>query len=424
MLKFSVLLIVPAVLLGLERFGRVPGWPRRAFVVGLVLVSLKFWVDNVDQIADNLREVPEWDFLGFWVHARTAVSGGNFYDPRAFASQADGLELSSAFRTEIASAGFWYPPPSMFLFLPLGWFDVRTALAVWYAFHIAVLAVCALWLRRIFFPGGGPVELAVCATLLSVAYGTVLTLHYAQTNFVALLALLLFWNRRDTGPGGAWAAAALFVKPFLAALAGVPLLARSWRAVAGFVIAVALFTLASIVAFGPRTFASYVASGPVGVKPAWIYFEETNQSALGWLLRLGQPDCEGSRCVLYPPFLVTSGLIGLTTLALGLRLARLGKTEWTLALFLVAALLVYPVSQVFYSVLLVPVLLLGWRSREQVPGGALAVASFAGVVYALCAADGGNATVYAFGLTWAALVWSGTQLVRNRTALRTEISGT
>ncbi len=403
MRTLSILLIVPAVLLGLERYRRFSSRRRGAYLAFLGLASAAFWVGIAGEIRDNLRRVPEWDFLGFWLHARTAVAGGNFYDPSAFHAQVGMLDLSRAFRAEIADTGFWYPPPSMFLFWPLGWFELHAALALWYALHLAALAACVPLLRRIFFPGGGSVELAACATLVALAPGTLLTVQFAQTNFVALLALLLFWGRRETAGGGAWAAVALFVKPFLAVLALGPLLERRRRALAGFLIAVALLTLASIVAFGPRTCADYVLRGPLGVKPDWIYFERTNQSLLGWLLRLAQPDCSGAACVRYPPFVAAAALLGGVTLLQGIRLARAGRGEWALCLLLVAALLAYPVSQVFYSLLLVPVMLLFWRCRDRLPGGAPAVALGAGLVLALCAYDGGDATVAAFGTTWAAL---------------------
>jgi hypothetical protein len=397
-----MLLVVPAVLLGLQHHA---GWSRRArgaFAGFLGLTTAVAGVPLVATVRANLRRIPEWDFLGFWLHARTAVAGRSFYDPRSAQEWVSTLSVSRAFRREIVDVGFWYPPPSMFLFWPLGWFDRPAALALWYAFHVVVLGVDVVLLWKIFFPRGKSVELAACAALVCLAHGTLLTFHFAQTNFVALLAVLLFWPRRETAWGGLWAAVAVLVKPFLAVLALDLLVRARWRALAGLLAATTALVLASVVAFGPRTFADYLAGDPLAAKPDWIYDEPTNQSLLGWILRTTGTECSGTGCVAHPAFLAAAAAVGGITLALGIGLAR-AHADWALALYLLCGLLVYPVSQLFYSVLLIPPVLLAWSHRAQIGGGAWTVAALAGAVYALCALENGRATVAAYGLLWAAM---------------------
>lgn len=277
----------------------------------------------------------------------------------------------------------------MFLFLPLGWFDLRTALVLWYALHCAMLALDALLLWRVFFPRGDAVELAACAALLCAAPGTLLTFHYAQTTLVALAVLLLAWRPGDAGSRGAWAAVAFLVKPFLGVLAACLALRGRWRALVGFIALVAALTLASVATFGPRTCVDYISGTARSEKPAWIYRESTNQSLLGWMLRATGTRCRGTECVTQPMFVAAATVLAALTVFWGLRLARRSE-EWMVALYLLLALLVYPVSQSFYSVLLIPPLLLAWRERERICGRAWTVALVSALIYALCAWDNGS----------------------------------
>jgi hypothetical protein len=292
----------------------------------------------------------------------------------------------------------------MFLFLPLGWFSsAAQALILWYALQIALAALSVVLLWRLFFPGGDPVDLAACLVLLCACHGTQLTFDFAQTNFMALAAFLLFWRQRNTMRGGGWAALALCAKPFLAVVAVWLLVTARWRALAGLVLALGVLLLAALVVFGPRTSADYFVGDHLAQKPAWIYSQPTNQSLLGFVLRVRDAECAGARCVLDPWFVAGAAGLALGTLALCWQRRGSADDEWSLALLLVWVLLAYPVSQVFYSVLLVPVLLLAWRERVRVPGGALGLVPVTAAVYTLCALSNGRRTVYAFALVWLAL---------------------
>lgn len=409
------LVVASAALLGLHAQRRWPSWARGTLVAFFGASLVRFVAAIVEKIHDNLDEVPEWDFMGFWLHARSAVAGLNFYDARTLGAATGAMKISWEFRTEIVRVGFWYPPPSMFFFLPLGWFDsAERALVFWYAVQIVVLGAAVVLAWKLLFPEGGAVELAGCVTLACAVHGTLLTFHYGQTNFIALLALLLFWRRRETLGGGIWAAVALFAKPFLAVLAVWMLVEARWRALLGFTLAVVGLMLASVVAFGPETVGDYFVGDQLGVKPDWIYSQPTNQSLLGWVLRKTDAECSGTQCVLHPLFLAGAAVLGAVTLALAVRLRRSPHGEWSLALLLAYALLVYPVSQLFYSVVLIPTLVPPWRHRERIAGGASTVALVAGAVCALCALRNGRQTFLAFAIVWAALAWVGLALVRGR----------
>jgi hypothetical protein len=179
----------------------------------------------------------------------------------------------------------------------------------------------------------------------------------------------------------------------------VPLLARRWRVVLGAALATIALIAASIAVFGPRMLREYLQAGPVGEKPGWIYSQPTNQSLLGATLRMQDRECEASECITDPTFLVWAALVLLVTFVISLRTARTSD-EWAIALWVMCAMLVYPVSQVFYSIFLVPIVLLFFRERARLPGGVLGVAALAGAVYAGCAVQHGDGTWVATLALW------------------------
>lgn len=387
---------------GLERDRAWPAVARAGFLAFLLVGSAGFCVEIAHDLGDNLREPPEWDFVGFWLHARTAVLGQNFYDAANARELALDLPVGEEFEQEIVATGFWYPPPSMFFFLPLGWLELHPALMLWYALQLACLAACVFLLWQICFPRGSPVELAACLALVCACDGTLSTMGHAQTTFTALLALLLFWRRRQVPLGGLWACVAMLVKPFLAVLAVWLVGARRWRALGGFLLGTAAFAIASIAVFGGDVFVDSFTRMHAEPKPGWIFSETSNQSALAWVLRATHASCEGAGCVANPIFLVIAGVLTTVTGLLVLAIARTHE-EWAISLCVLLALLVYPVSQAFYSVLLIPALLVAWRDRAQPAGWGATLGLVGAAVYALATLDQGKATVLATALLWSVM---------------------
>jgi hypothetical protein len=404
-----VSLAVPLVFLGLDRCRNWSRSARTGLAALFVLLAFGFAAELAGEARRNVREPPEWDFLGFWLHARTAAAGGDFYDPATALDGAADLDTSRAFRREIVDTGFWYPPPSMFLFLPLAWLEPQPALVVWYGLTLGAIVAGVALSWRIFFPAGSPLELAAIVALVCAARPTLSTLHFCQTSFLGLLLLLLFWGARERGAGGVWLALAVLVKPFFL-LAGLPLVIRArWRPLVAGVATAAVACIAALATFGPATFLHYFSGEGRAPKPEWIYRESTNQSLLGWALRATADRCGGIECATHPWYLGSAVVVTAVTLPLAWRLARRHE-GWAIALALLFALLVYPVSQPFYAVTLTPVLLFLWRERDRFRGGAPLVAGLAGGVYALLALDGGRVTVAAVTLLWAATVALGWRL--------------
>lgn len=391
----------PIVLLGLHRQAALTATQRRAFVALVLLLVAAFGLRSLDAAVDNVREVHEFDFVGFWLHGETASRGLDFYDPRNAQEWARGLELSETFRLEIVDVGFWYPPPSAFLFAPLGWIDdVQDALGAWLAAMAVVLAVAIRMLWKEFLAPFGLVGLAAAAALLLCANATTATFELGQTNFVALVALLGFWRTRDRPVSGVWATFAVLVKPFLGVLVVHQVVRKRWGSVLASVVSGAVACVLSIAAFGWDTFTAFFTNDQVASKPDFVYTEDANQSLLSFVLRAADVDFAGRSPITTPLFLVAAGILGAVTVAVVLA-RRDRDPRLSLALWLLLGLLLYPSSLGHYSVLLVPILLLLWQQRASVPGGVWSVAATASATYLLAGFRGGTATTLAYLLLWA-----------------------
>ena len=364
-------LLTTLLLIGYHlRAGAAP-WIRRAFL-GVVALSIAgFGGLVVARAAHNVIAPPEWDVQAFWIYAKVAVQGGNFYEPADFHRVAEPLQHASiplsstpVFTREVLDAGFFYPPPTMLLVGPIGLLSLRPAAFCWYVMLGAALVACIVALRRTFFPDGGPVELATVAALVLLYRPTYLTFAFGQTSFLMLLALIAFWRTRDRPLSGVFLAAGTFVKPIFAFFVLYPLLRRNWRAIAVAVATGGVLSAITLVLFGPQVFITYFTSNPVGRAPTWLYTLHENQSLLSAMLRLAHYDGVHGAPLLYPPFLIAAALIVGLTMWAALRLPR-ERGALALALMVPAALLIYPQSLDHYAMLLLVPMFYIWTHRAE-----------------------------------------------------------
>lgn len=393
---------VPLLLLALDAQGRLRPM-RRALTLGLAagfLALLALFVARI--VWFSVVNPPEWDFLGFWLNGRVAAAGLNYYDPALATQLAAPYHPSAEFQREILDVGFWYPPPSIFLFLPLGLMTLHTAAAVWYAAMIAVLGVNVFLLWRGFLPGTRTFGLVVTAALALGIFGTRSTFDFAQDNFLTLLALLLFWRGRDRFWGGIALAFGMLVKPFLGGLLLYLLLRRRWRPVVGAAAGLAASAVVTLAAYGWAPFASYMDPAHYRRLPPWVYTEESNQSLLATVLRLSPGGAPVGPSPMTQPVFVGLAVLLTGVTAWGIWRSRESRDDWAVAAALLLALLIYPASQMFYCVLLLIPFLLVWSDRRVVPGGARAVALSVGVLYGLMDYRGGRFVFVATLALWVA----------------------
>ena len=352
------------------RAGAEP-WIRRAFFGVMALSIAGFGGLVVSRAVHNVIAPPEWDVQAFWIYARVAAQGGNFYEPADMHRVAEPLQhvtppLSSepGFTREVLDAGFFYPPPTMLLVGPIGLLSLRPAAFCWYLILGTALVACIIALRRTFFPDGSGIELGMVAALVLLFRPTYLTFAFGQTSFLMLLALIALWRTRDRPLSGVFLAAGTLVKPVFAFFVLYPLLRRNWRAVAVAAATGGLLSLITLLLFGPQVFVTYFTSNPVGRAPSWLYILHENQSLLSAMLRLAHWDGVHGAPLLYPPFLIAAALIVGLTIWAALRLPR-ERGELALALMVPAALLIYPQSLDHYAMLLLVPLFYIWTHHAE-----------------------------------------------------------
>ncbi|HSU93363.1 MAG TPA: glycosyltransferase family 87 protein [Gemmatimonadaceae bacterium] len=415
-------LLTALLLIGYNlRAGAAP-WIRRAFL-GVVALSIAgFGGLVVARAAHNVIAPPEWDIQAFWIYARVAVDGGNFYEPAdihrvAAPLQHEAIPLSSSpvFTREALDAGFLYPPPTMLLVGPIGFLSLRAASFAWYLLLGTALVACILALRRTFFPDGGWVELATVTALVLLFRPTYLTFAFGQTSFLTLLALIAFWRTRDRPLSGVFLALGMFVKPIIAFFVLYPLLRRNWRALASAAATSGVLSVIAVLLFGPQVCLTYFTSNPIERAPTWLYTLHENQSLLSAMLRLAHYDGVHGAPLLYPPFLIAAALIVGLTMWAALRLPR-DRGELALALMVPAALLIYPQSLDHYAMLLLVPLFYLWTQRAQLgltTGFTIALLT---VEYGIIRYNLGAIETLATGLLWLFLLALALRPVRIRAA--------
>lgn len=374
--ELPFLLLTPAMLLGSHYHRSLPV-NRRIFFAGfMAVVVVAFGIREGQIIRSNIAHLPKWDFVLFWLYGRVAAQGLNFYEPEHAWHLVQQHQLSV---DDPIRVWFLYPPQTMFLFMPLGWFGIQTAHLLWYILIVSVLALDIFWLWKIFLNGSGWAGLLLTAALMLTLKATSMTIYFAQTNFIVLLMLLLFWREGKRLRSGVWLAIGIFTKPVLAILPMFLVLQRNWRVIVSTLITLAVISLLAVITFGQKTVFSYFTSNPIAY---YAYDDPMNSSLLATVLHLTGYGFNGSSPLFQPAFVILS--LVLTSIT-GWLVFRLGsdRADWALSLTLALALLVCPATLEHYSLLLIAPILLLWGHRQEFIGGVWGVVGFITLEYAL-----------------------------------------
>lgn len=390
------------VLLGFDRLplSRNLRW---AFLTMVIVGCLGLTAQGAQLIGGNVRHPPEWDFQAFWIPAKAAAEGRNFYDPAQLHAVVDSAETHGGdFVREILDVGFWYPAPTMLFLEPLGRLSMTVASAVWAVLNVIALLVAVAVLRQIFVPTPGWRGLLLTAALLLSLRGTLATFAALQTDFILLLLVALFWRNDQRWRGGVYLALGAIVKPLCALFALAPLLRGRWKVLAGGAIAGLVAVGATVWRFGWKIPMDYVTVS--SRLPPWVYTEPINQSLLATLLRLkGEGAVPGASPMGDSRYLVC---VSVVTLVSGWLIYRLGESDTQLGLVLLvpSALLIYPATLAHYSVLLILPVLYLWTQRREAFRSSTTIIVLLVLVYFLTWVDGGHVTVLANLAMWLALV--------------------
>jgi hypothetical protein len=377
------------------RAGRAIWWGLASYTIGAAVVRL------AKLVSLRLSVPTEWDFLTFWLGARVAAQHLNFYDPAIYQAQALPLHPSHGFVLEILQVGYAYPPTSMLLMLPLGWFSYSIAYAWWYAASFAALGVALTVLWRSVVRGGS-MGWALTAALVLAFRPSLETVSLGQTNFFVLLALSLVFVLRSRGASGAWLALGVVAKPVFVLAAPWFLLRRHWRGVAVTAVSFVLLGAATIALFGARTAGAYFRDHVVARFPHYVYAQPVNDSVLAALLRELHVHTMSALSTVIPAYLLISLVLAAITAWAAWRGGEDGA-PWSLGAAWAFALLAYPSSLSHYSVALLPVLLALAADPERGVTARLGIPLVA-LVYALHQWNAPEAVVIARLLAWGALV--------------------
>ncbi len=393
------LLLLPLTLLGMYYYPSLPKPAQLAYISFLVSVISLFSLSLFQSIKANVDNPREWDFVGFWLHGTTAVQQHNFYDPQYAQQLARDLSLSDEFQHEIVDVGFWYPPPAIFLFLPLGWFNLQTASLAWNIAQVFILVTCVVLLWKTFMGQTGLRGLLFVTALLVMLQPTAGTFFFAQTNFVSLLWFILFWRDRNRPRSGIWFALAVITKPYMAFIGLYLLLRGRWRTIWVSVGAAVVLCLFSILVLGTNTFFSYFTSNPMSRLPSLVYSEADNQSLLALILRTTQYDISIHSPYSNPIFIV----LALTLTAFtGWLIYHIDVkyADWGIVFALLLGLILYPTIGNHYLVQFIVLFLVLWVNVNHLPGKQWGVVAFFTVIYMLLAKSVGLTTFLGIVLCW------------------------
>lgn len=391
------LLLIPLLLIGYHYRNSLPRNLRYTYLGLLGLVIAIFVGAFLQSLLVLAPDPPAFDFKLYWTYGRASALGLNPYEQDNLLPLAEPLDVNDEFKAELY---FFQTPPSLFLYAPLGWFDIHTAFVVWYMAQMAVLAGVIFLLWKQFLPEDGYEGLLLTAAITVMAFGALSTLRLGQVNFIEMLFLLLFWQDRRHPRGGIWLALAIFVKPVSVFLFLYLLARRRWQVIAASVAAMAVASLATILAYGPNMFFGYFVANPITESmPDYLYTETINQSLLATILRLTQTDPSVGSPMLQPLFLVAAALLTIVTGFLVYRSDEAGD-EWGLALTFFYALLVFPKTLSHYSVLTIPPLMLLWSQRHHFASYPWSVTAVIMLLTVMMSNNGGRVMTWGLALGW------------------------
>ena len=361
-----------------ERFS---GSVRGILLAGYIIAAIFACWQSIDLMQARVRIMPQWDFRVFWAYGQLMAKGENVYATSSYESLYKEFTPDRDFIESVMHVGATYPPPTMFLFRPLGCCEVRTGYRYWYVFLVISIAASAEFLRRMFLRGSGLWGLVFVLLLIFSLHGTWDTIRFGQTNFLALILFLLYWRDRQKPFAGFCIALGAVIKLYFGIFLLDAFIFKRWRVLLWSLGTGVVLAVASLLLLGPSTFVSYFLLRPTSRIPGWVYIEWMNQSLLGTMLRITHAPIDSGALARNPLFLISAMAL---TVATAWLVYRLGPTsEWGLSLWMLLALIIYPGTLAHYSVMLLPILLLAWRERNTSPLGVWGAACFITAMIAL-----------------------------------------
>ncbi len=333
-------------------------------ITSCLLLSLAIY-RFVNQIIFSIHTPQVWDFTAFYLWGKTAVNGYNFYKPENLDLVLGSINLHFdnwyGFKEEIVDVGFLYPPPTMLYFAPLGYFSYKTALIIWTLINAMFATGCVYLIYKMFFYQHKAKGLILVATLLFSFTPVLMTIAYAQTNFIALMLLLLLKKYEHQKIAALFLVMAIFVKPYMIVFVFYFIIRKKWATIFYFLITALAISGVTILLFGNECFKSYVYDNAVNRLPPSVYYESINQSLHSVLLRYHLISLD--KPIVYKIIFVA---IGALTGVYVLNLLKRKLYDFILPVLLLVILMIYPGTLTYYGVLLLFIIFQFFNNKNQV----------------------------------------------------------
>lgn len=362
---------------GFRAYASLPTW-RRAFV-WLLAGTMAFagTAACLGAAATNLKNPRDWDFLCFWTFARVLHDGQSPYNKPLLEQAAAPHQPSESFQQLNYCL---YPPTSVVLFYPLGFFELRWAMAGWYLLQFGAFAGAIGLLYEQLDPARSRLGLLATIAAATTLFGTIYTFYYAQTTPLILLAMLL--AQRAPRWGGWWLGCASVVKPIGAIFWLDYLVRREWRQLAGLLAAPLLAGVIFFLLQGTQGTQTWLGRNPLpDALGRSIFVEEMNQSLLAVTHRVAGAE-PAAQPLLFPPFVLFASLLTLISLVVLVRLT-LSQGGGSTAYLLSLGLLIYPGTLLHYGIFLLFPLALVTRHAQRLLGGGSAALLLWGFLFGL-----------------------------------------
>jgi hypothetical protein len=292
----------------------------------------------------------EWDFTCFYMFGKVAKEHLDFYNPSDYYKVLSTTQLpftiDQDFKVELLNVGCLYPPPTVFLFLPLGYMSYHTAMYFAYFFILLSVIACIFLLKQIFFTNEKVVGLLISSIILLSFPPLISTILFTQTCIFLLMLLLLLFYTRDKAYSGIFLALAIFIKPFAGILLLYFILRKQWNTLLFFFITCTVIGIISLAYFGVDIHLEYILSNPSKRLPSFWWLETSNQSLLCQLYRTFPNNWKLAQLI---NNIVSVVLVSYSAYLTYIILKR-KVYDLIFPLLLVLALIIYPNGQLYYPI--------------------------------------------------------------------------
>ena len=317
------------------------------FVVGFVWLSVY-----------SVVYPKEWDYVPYWLFGRSILTSGSPYSHDLLVALAQPLSPSTELVRELYC---WYPPPTHFLFVLFGSLPFKLSLSIWFVVSFLVLLVDVYLLWKIFFArsSGGSLEdsilgVLVTAVLVLTIKPSIMTFNFAQTNFIVLLLLLLYWQTHQHWRAGFWMSVGIMLKPVLVAVPLFSLLCRKFSVLVAIVLSAVVMFVLTILVFGIGSTKDFFFNNTVGNDyPSGLAAELVNQSIYGTVLRFSGYQITDTPSLFLPLHVILVIAVVVVTVCLSLPILKKKQDDWVFAAIVSMAVLIYPATMSHYCLLLI-----------------------------------------------------------------------